>query len=95
MLRFAVRVLLAVAFLAVGWIAGQAQTQAPMPDFEISVVYPPGPITFTCVRGCSFAVSQERNGVTTHGRVGSFSSGCFGPNAGPTCEYRTGGWVFK
>jgi hypothetical protein len=48
--------------------------EATVPDFEISVVAPAGKTTVTCVRGCQFAVSQVKDGVTTHGFLGRLPS---------------------
>ena len=75
MIRFALRLVLAGSLIGTGWVAARAQTPTPpTPDFEISVVAPAGWTTVTCVRGCQFAISQMKNGVTSHGRIPSFSS---------------------
>jgi hypothetical protein len=94
MARLALRVVIAAGLIGTGWIVGHAQTSAAAPDFEISIVAPAGKMTVTCVRGCEFGFSQVKNGVTTASRINSFTYGC--PDAaGPTCEYRTGGWVSR
>ena len=95
MARVALRLVIAAALVGTGWIVGRAQAPTtPTPDFEISIVAPAGRTTVACVRGCEFGISQLKDGVTRHGRIPSFSSGC-GPNAGPTCELRAFGWVLR
>src|SRR5262245_18799029 len=51
MLRRTVRLLLVVALVGLGWVAGRAQSAVS--DFEIVVSAPAGSAEITCVRGSS------------------------------------------
>jgi hypothetical protein len=103
MSRKALRVLVALGLVGVGWSAGRAQTARP--DFEIIVKAPAGSAEVTCVRGCSITwapVSQPEAGPvdikvptpTLRGVVDStFRDGCVASSWSKTQNCRIWGWV--
>lgn len=56
MRQTAIRTLLALALLALGWVAGRAQTAAP--DFVLKIESPAGKTHVVCLRGCVLQSSR-------------------------------------
>ena len=88
MIRASLRIALAVALVAIGWMAARAQTSEPA--FELIVNAPSGQTTIECVRGCALAwVERGLNPNSTP--APSFKFGCSG-TAGCSSG-KVGGWL--
>jgi hypothetical protein len=88
-------VLVAVAFSALGWTFGRAQSRQP--DFELVITAPGGPTNTTpegmtkveCVRGCELIWAER--GLNPNSRGSStFRFGC---GAEWCASGRIGGWI--
>jgi hypothetical protein len=94
MKRTVVRILTALAFIALGWAAGKAQTSQP--DFEIVVEASRSEeatktdVNVTCTKGCDLAWIER--GVSANAKpTQTFTFGCQRTN---TCSsYKIGGWI--
>jgi len=84
------RIVMVVALVGLGWLAGQAQTTQP--DFEIVVTAPPGQVNVRCARGC--ALSWVERGLNPNATATpSFTFSC-NATSGPNCSSaRIGGWI--
>lgn len=90
-----IRVVLAVALLAVGWTVGGAQVQHPVPDFEIAIHAPVGETVVECVRGCEL-IWVERGGPGPGAEAAStFQFACRGVSVQQCKSGRIGGWIKK
>jgi hypothetical protein len=89
MVQSLIRMGLAFALVATGWVAGRAQSTQP--DFVIAVEGPAGRTTVRCERGCTLAWAER--GVDTNAvSSGSFEYGCTA-GAGRCESGRIGGWL--
>lgn len=89
MAHLLLKVTLAFALIAAGWVAAKAQI--PAPDFEIIVDAPGGATTIRCVRGCRLAwVERGINPNATP--IESFDFACSGPRCS---SFKVGGWLAK
>lgn len=86
------RIVMAIVLVGAGWVVGSAQSQVTEPDFEISVVAPPGRTEITCVRGCSLKWVERGNHASST-PMSTFSYGCEGAGATNCGSGRIGGWV--
>jgi hypothetical protein len=87
MRRKAMSAVAALALVALGWMAGMAQTG---PNFEFIVDAPVGHTSIECVKGCKL-LWVERGIVGTPQRIFQFS--CGGPNQDRCSSARVGGWI--
>lgn len=87
MRKVAMRTLMALLLVALGWAAGRAQ--APQPDFELIVDAPTGQTNVQCKRGCELAW-VERGHQTASGQS-TFTFACTGTER--CSSYRIGGWI--
>ena len=85
MRRVAVRTVMALLLVALGWAAGRAQT--PQPDFELIVDAPSGQTNVVCKRGCELAWVERGHQTAT----GQFTFACKGTER--CSSYRIGGWI--
>jgi hypothetical protein len=86
------RIVIAVSLVAVGWVAGAAQTERP--DFEIVVEAPLGKTVITCKRGCALAWVEKGRIPPPAERRATFDFSCAGPWQNDRCSsYTVGGWV--
>jgi len=96
MIRAALRIVIALLLVAMGWMAAKAQTAAP--DFEFVVNAPAGETSIQCVRGCGLAW-VGRGVITNSQTTQTFTFKCGGAsdpadNRGPRCTSgQVGGWV--
>ena len=90
MIRWSLRIALAVTLVAIGWVAGMAQPRNP--DFEIIVDAPAGPTNIQCVRGCD--LSWVERGLHANAvRNSTFSFVCSGPSVSRCTSGKVGGWI--
>jgi hypothetical protein len=89
MTQIALRVVVAIALVGLGWVAGRAQaTQA---DFEIAVSSPNGSTTITCRRGCGLQfIRYSPNKAEAQP---SFTYECNSPTG--RCGGAVQGWVIR
>jgi len=88
--RAALRVIIVVALVGLGWIAGRAQNADP--DFEVVVNAPAGETTIECVRGCNLAWVER--GVNPNSRpISTFTFQCGGPAVSRCSSFKVGGWL--
>jgi hypothetical protein len=89
MVRAGIRLATVSALIALGWVAGRAQSSAP--DFELVVDAPAGETTIQCVRGCR--LSWVERGVNLNAQtMETFSFKCNSPS-GRCSSHRVGGWL--
>ena len=94
MKRIALKLLLAIGLVAIGWTVGRAQPSYP--DFELRIDAPRGQTTITCVRGCGLAWIQRSPPGNYPGQDSVFTYSCGGPNADMRCDSgRVGGWIAR
>lgn len=86
----AIRSLLVVALVSVGWFAGRAQTSTP--DFKVRISAPEGKTTIECVRGCTLAWVERMNHAEPP-TAASFSFACSNSGGQPCPSGRVGGWL--
>jgi len=93
MRRIAVRMLLAVGLIGMGWAAGRAQ--APLPDFELVIDAPAGRTNIQCVRGCEGLGWIERMvpGTVPASHSPDFWFECSNAGNGRCGSGRVGGWL--
>ena len=93
MIRSQIRLVIAVALIAAGWVAAKAQSSPP--DFEIVVDAPAGETTVTCKRGCNLAWVER--GVNPNATpIQSFTFKCGGgPSEGRCSSHAVGGWITR
>ena len=93
MTRIAVRLLLAVGLIGIGWGVGRAQ--APLPDFELVIDAPEGKTIIECVRGCQGLGWIERivPGTIPVPTQTVFWYGCINSGNARCGSGRIGGWV--
>ena len=89
MRRVVLRILMGLALVALGWVAGKAQPAEP--DFELVVNSPAGETTVECRRGCEMAWVER--GVNPAARpMPTITYSCSG--AVERCSSaRIGGWI--
>ena len=85
MKRRAIRGVIVVGLVALGWAAGRAQ--APASDFTLKIEGPTGRTNIVCVRGCVLQFSRYKEDPAT--ATQSFWYEC----SGPQCEAEVNGWV--
>jgi hypothetical protein len=93
MTRVAVRAVLALSLIGMGWTIGRAQS--PGPDFELKIDAPQGQTNVVCVRGCELAwIERMLPGTIDPRGQTTFTYRCGGGSAGQRCESgRIGGWT--
>ena len=77
---------LAAAMIALGWVAGRAQTSAPA--FELLVTSPIGDVTVQCVRGCALREVNVANEFTARPPGATFGFACR-----ERCSVPIAGWT--
>lgn len=92
--RAALRVVIAIALIVAGWIAGSTQAQVSEPDFEISVVAPVGRTEIKCLRGCNLKWVERGNSANSD-LIPTFSYSCGGAGATSCASGKIGGWVMR
>ena len=87
MVKWVVRVVVAVGLVGSGWFAARAQSGEP--DFVISIAAPGGSTSITCVKGCRLAWVER--GVNPNSRpMRSFDFSCTASQCG---SGQVGGWL--
>jgi hypothetical protein len=88
MQKTAIRILMALALVGLGWAVGRAQTTQP--DFEIVVDASGTDYNVTCAKGCELAWVER--GINPNAKpMPTFTFGCRG--AVPCSSRRIGGWI--
>ena len=83
--------MLATALVALGWVAGRAQSTQP--DFEFVVNSPGGETTVECRRGCNLAWVER--GVNPNAKpMPTFTFNCRNPE-GRCSSFGIGGWLTR
>jgi len=91
MVRASIRIVAVSVLIALGWVAGRAQSSEP--TFELVVDAPAGATTIQCVRGCE--LSWVERGVNSNAqRKQTFSFTCNSPS-GRCSSLRVGGWLSR
>ena len=90
--RAALRAVIAVALVGIGWAYGRAQT--PSPDFEIIIDAPEGKTNVECVRGCNLTWVERGipSGATPKP---TFNYGCSNNPTLRCSSGRIGGWIVR
>lgn len=91
MKRTLIRAVVATVFVALGWMAGRAQTSQP--DFELVVDAPEGLTNVTCSRGCKLAWTER--GTPNAATQMTFTFSCSGTQNQRCSSAKVGGWVQK
>jgi len=58
MRRKTIQTVVALSLIALGWVAGRAQT--PAPEFTLAIEAPSGRTTVKCVQGCTLQGSRDQ-----------------------------------
>jgi hypothetical protein len=90
MTHTSLRIAIVAVLLAIGWMAGRAQTSAP--NFELVVNAPSGETTIECVRGCELAW-VERGLNLNSSPMQSFKFSCSGTSDSRCSSFKVGGWL--
>jgi len=91
MRRNALKALVVVALVGLGWATGRAQSAGP--DFEIKINAPEGETTVECVRGCQLAWIERFDPATVVPNQAFFTYRC-GNTGDRRCNSgRVGGWI--
>lgn len=91
MKRNAMRLLLAVGLIGMGWVAGRAQ--GSVPDFELRIDAPEGRTNVECVRGCQLAWVERMVPGTVTPNETTFTYTCSNSGTARCGSGRIGGWV--
>ena len=91
--RIALRVLLAVLLVGVGWSVGQAQGSGP--NFEIRIDAPEGRTNVECVRGCQLSWVERMVPENVKPEKTTFTYSCSNSANGRCGSGRIGGWIVK
>ena len=92
MTRIALRGLLVVTLVGIGWATGRAQGTAT--DFEIRIDAPEGKTNVECVSGCRLAwVERMVPGTVPKPEATTFWYGCSNGTNGRCQSGRIGGWI--
>ena len=89
MRQIIVRLTIAFALVALGWVSGRAQNSAP--DFTISVSAPMGHTDIRCLRGCRLAFIEGQINVRASAAKPTFSFSCSEAHGCPSGIL--GGWL--
>ena len=90
MIRASLRLVMIVALITLGWMAGKAQTAEP--NFEIVVNAPEGETMIECVRGCELAWVER--GVNPNAKpMPTFRFSCRGNRELRCSSAKVGGWI--
>jgi hypothetical protein len=93
MKRAALRLLVAIALVAMGWTIGQAQGSDP--SFELRIDAPIGRTNVECVRGCQLAWVERAVPGTVSPNKATFTYMCSNSPSGRCESGRIGGWITR
>jgi hypothetical protein len=91
MKRTALRLILALGLIGLGWAVGRAQGAGP--DFEIRIDAPEGQTILQCVRGCQLAWIERMVPEAVKPTDAPFTYACSNSQTGRCASGRVGGWI--